>query len=336
MRKVLTMVAAVVVVGAWGVGAPASAQPQARERLVRPSTWTPVETGWKHLQVREGYRLYPLSSGLLMHSHPYVCAVKTSDVGEQGRGVALSAGTVGRFIDPVRTAGAAKELLAFLVPGSAVQDRAALDHAVAAFRRQGPTAAGYAITIHDFRPDNCGLSCSAEKSAGAFVARGVFHENRRQLNLVEVTAAITTIDGVSTVALDRRPIVTGPPTAWQTSSFGNETDEEIARFAAQQRRAYAEIARLKAKLAAALDVRRTIAVVRQVMRAGVTMKQLRAALGEADADTGSGIHIWHFYLADGTEFIVGDSGSRLHYATHAEVSGDGTSSKVLEQFAFQW
>ncbi|MHC5022269.1 MAG: hypothetical protein ACYTGX_19685, partial [Planctomycetota bacterium] len=245
------VMAGVIAMGVVAAACPgANAQEQQRDRLVRPTKWTPLTTGWKHLKLHDGWNLYPISRGLLMHHHPYACASKSAADGGRAQGIMVTPGNIGRFLAPVDSPEAAAELLAFFVAGDVVKDRAALDRAIAAFRKQGPTAAGYTITIHDHRPAKCGLR--GEKTNDGFTARGVFYENDRVLNLVEITASITTKDGRSHVALQRTPIVTGPPTAWQTSTGPGMSDEEIARFAAAEKRRYAEIDRLKKKLAPAL------------------------------------------------------------------------------------
>lgn len=332
-NALLAGVIAAGLVGAAGFG-DSAAQEQQRDRLVRPKSWTPLQTGWKHLKVRKGWNLYPISRGLLMHHHPYACASKSAADGGRAQGIMLTSHNVGRFLEPVASPEAAAELLAFFVAGDVVKDRPALDRAIAAFRKQGPTAAGYTITIHDHRPAKCGLR--GTKTQNGFTARGVFYENDRMLGLVETTATITAQDDRNHLVLERTPIVTGPPTAWQTSMGPGMSDDEIARFEAEERRRYAEITRLKKKLAAALAGTRTVEAVRKVMQPGVTLARIKAVLGDPDTDTGSGIHIWHWYLADGTELIVGEAGV-MHYARLLDVSGDGRTSKQLEEYpVHQW
>lgn len=50
--------------------------------------------------------------------------------------------------------------------------------------------------------------------------------------------------------------------------------------------------------------------------AGTTLRQVVAKLGAPDRDIGSGIHIYVYELADGTEVWVGSPGEQVWYVRH--------------------
>jgi len=324
---------------AAGCGAVTAGLAQAQEdwsnmrTMAAPTKWERIDTGWKHLKVRRGFGLYPLARGLLAHAHPYTVAVPDDHAHGRNGGVPLSAKTIGRFVEPVTSPDAALELLTFLVPGPAVPSQAALERVTANYRRAGTTVGGFTVRRHDLQPSQIALTAS-KKRDGTLEARGGCLENDRALALVEMVATIAVTDGANEITVERRPIFDGPPLSWQTSTMGDTTEQEAAAAARAQRLAQTEVRRLKARLMAALDERRSVVKAQAAIVPGVTMAEVRAALGDPDADTGSGIHIYHYHLHDGTELVVGAAGEAhgLSYARRLRISLDGTSSETVAEF----
>jgi hypothetical protein len=272
-----------------------------------PEAWRVLVPRWSRLRLRPGLTLYGRTAGRTTDPYPYAL-VATDEMRAAGRAHAVLPDSFGRVVteESLATGAGATEAVRFFVHGREVRDAATASRVLAEVRRLAPTLVHARLeAAPDATPESLLAEPRLARDAGGFVVRLLLLQTDVQVRLVAATGRVDPSKGRVTV--EERVVVSGPATELLVCGTG----EDLAELERRRVAILDEVARIRRALLGALDPRRTREAVRRLARPGVTMAEVRAALGEPDDDVGSGIHVWVYALDEGA-VLVGEAG-RVHY-----------------------
>jgi len=288
VRLGLVTIVAIGVASAW-----AEEDPGPRRSLQR---WQPCSVSFEHLKLRDGRTLYRVPAPTLRDREPFLVAASDAER-DAGHGFAVGVDAAQRLFEAPTTANGARELCRLLGGGTLIPDAETFARMRAAALKLAPQADGWGITVAEAQPKAFGASARAV--AGGFEVQRLVLTNSGYGRL-DVETQRFTVSAEGALKVERTPWITGPPRSWQTAGEVDEAEQAALR---------AEVDRFLQAMTQALAPARTLqAFVDVCAPETLTFAQVRWALGEPDADEGSGLHIYRYTLGDGTAVVFGTGG----------------------------
>jgi hypothetical protein len=307
------------------VAAPLVAREPTPRESGRGSPTRELDLPFDVLELAEGLTLYE-GSRYLDDAFPYLLAGREGDSGVVGH--QLTPENLGHFLvkEPqeggrapaaIRTADMARAAALLFVPGRLVTGEEQAERIIAAAKRLAEEFEHLRPKITGFRPESHACTVRPlpqDRSTHPVEAWEVVFtalEVDRYLALVHVKARVT---AGGEITFERRLIVDGPMTSWQTAVIGEYTEADRR----MDREMHVEAARARQEYCAAAGPATKFEDLWATARICTDLEEFRSAIGRAEEIPASAGNRRILALPDGSRLVLKAEGDRIDWTRHLQ------------------